>query len=221
MFLWYFHIFGLQIDPSASLRTCSECPKMSQACPGRSSANTPHVTSRRATPAGSRFRIWVTVGRPHGLGRRICRCREFYVWLHLRRGDWLVTTCDHGNGAYMLPVCVCLYTYVYVYIYICLCVCISIPTYGYPKKYIYIHIKCFSRWYTWYSSTNSQVSNCSIYFGVALYMCVYVCAHTHITHIYIVLQQMNIDMENPWFPRQNYLQVGCPFCQYLCQFTGG
>ena len=119
VFLWYFHIFGLQIDPSASLRTCSECPKMSQACPGRSSANTPHVTSRRATPAGSRFRIWVTVGRPHGLGRRICRS-EFYVWLHLRRGDWLVIM-----G--MVRICYrcvcmsvympCVYIYIYIYIY--------------------------------------------------------------------------------------------------------
>ena len=114
VFLWYFHIFGLQIDPSASLRTCSECPKMSQACPGRSSANTPHVTSRRATPAGSRFRIWVTVGRPHGLGRRICRS-EFYVWLHLRRGDWLVIMgmvriCYRCMSVYM-P---CVYIYIYM-----------------------------------------------------------------------------------------------------------
>ena len=115
VFLWYFHIFGLQIDPSASLRTCSECPKMSQACPGRSSANTPHVTSRRATPAGSRFRIWVTVGRPHGLGRRICRS-EFYVWLHLRQGDWLVTM----GMVHICYRCVC----VYMCIYICVCVCV-------------------------------------------------------------------------------------------------
>ena len=69
----------------------------------------------------------------------------------------------------------------------------------------------------------------SVYICVYIYilyiyiqhMCVCVCTYAHYAHLHYPPANEQFDMENPWFPRQNYLQVGCPFCQYLCQFTGG